>query len=80
MTTGRFSMGTQPATSIHWRRVAEGVAETTTTCVTSSLEEMHVAGLKTGTESGSVMSRNNTMKGTMTIMVPTAIKLTSSVL
>jgi membrane associated rhomboid family serine protease len=50
------------------------------TCATSFAAEMHAAGLKTGAESGSVTSRNNTMKGTMTIMTHTMANLTDSIL
>jgi hypothetical protein len=41
---------------------------------------MHVAGLKTGTKIGSVMSRSSVMRGTMTIMALTMTNLTDSVL
>jgi hypothetical protein len=41
---------------------------------------MHMAGLKTGTKIGSVMSRSSVMRGTMTIMALTMTNLTDSVL
>jgi hypothetical protein len=78
MTTGRVPMGTQPAASVHQRGAAEGIPETTVTCMMSSTVEMHVVRLKTGTESRSVTS--STMTGTMTIMVLFMTNLTGSAL
>jgi hypothetical protein len=78
MTTGRVPTGTWPAASLHWRGMPEGIPETTVTCTTSSAVEMHVVRLKTGAESGSVMS--SAMIGTMTIMVLFTTNLTDSAL
>jgi hypothetical protein len=76
VTASVIPMGTQLAASLHQRNMVE----TTVTCTTSSVAEMHAAELKTNAEIGSVMSRSSAMRGTMTIVVPTTTNLTGSVL
>jgi hypothetical protein len=61
MTTRRVLMGTQPTASLHQRNKAEDTIDTTVTCVTSSMTEMHVVKLKTDTEIRGVKSKNSTM-------------------
>jgi hypothetical protein len=78
MTTGRVLMGTQPAASLHHRSIAEDAIEATVTYATTSMVEMHTAGLKTGAEIESVKSKNNVIKGTMITMVLTMTNLTGS--
>jgi hypothetical protein len=63
MTTEKAFVGTRPVASLHGRRTAEDVTETIATCATSSIPEMHVAGLKTCAKIRSVMSKNSMMKG-----------------
>jgi hypothetical protein len=48
----------------------------TETCMTSSMAEMHAAGSKIGAKSNGALSRNNEMRGTMIIMVPSMTNLT----
>jgi hypothetical protein len=50
------------------------------TCITSSAIDMHATGLKADAEIESALSSSNTTKGTMTIMSPTTINLTSNIL
>jgi hypothetical protein len=78
MTTGKVFMGTWPAASLHARSMAKDTAETTMIYMTSSAPEMHAAESKTGTEIGSVKSKNSVRKGTMIIMVLTMTNLTGS--
>jgi hypothetical protein len=47
----------------------EDATEKTTTYVTSSVPEMHATESKASAEIGSMKSKNNTMKGTVIIMV-----------
>jgi hypothetical protein len=47
-------------------------------CVKSSEVEMHVTGLTNGARSMSALSKNDMMRGTMTIMVPSMTNLTDS--
>jgi hypothetical protein len=76
--TDRVPMGTRPVASLHRRCMAEGMIGMTVTCVTSSMIEMHAFGSKTGAKSESACSGNDTMKGTMLIMVPTMTNLTNN--
>jgi hypothetical protein len=78
VTTENVFMETRPAASLHVRSAADDIARTTVTYTTSSAPEMHTAKLKAGAENGSVRSKNNMMKGTMTIMVLPTINLTKS--
>jgi hypothetical protein len=78
MTTRIVLVGTQPTASLHRRSVAEDAIETTVTYTMSSVTEMHVAGMKTGTEIRRVKSKNSAMKGTMITMVLTTNNLTGS--
>jgi hypothetical protein len=80
MTIGRVPTRTQLAVSLHRRNAAEDETGMTETCATSSVVEMHVAGLKTGTSSASALNRSSIKKGTMTTMVPIMINLTDSAL
>jgi hypothetical protein len=80
MTTGTVLVWTQPAASLHQRSMVKGMAETITSCATSSTTEMHAAELKTSAEIRSVMSRSSTMKETMTITTPTMTNLTGNIL
>jgi hypothetical protein len=78
MTTGKASMGIQPAASFHGRSMAEDTIETTVTCVMKSMPEMHTAESKAGAKIGSAKSKNSAMKGTMIIMVLIMTNLTKS--
>jgi hypothetical protein len=78
MTTGRVLVGTQPAASLHRKRVAEDTTETTVTYATSSVVEMHAVELKTSAVIRSEKSKNGTMKGTMITMVLTTTNITGS--
>jgi hypothetical protein len=69
MTTGKAFRGTQPAASLHMRSTGEDATEKTTTYVMSSVPKMHATESKASAEIGSVKSKNNTMKGTVIIMV-----------
>jgi predicted ABC-type sugar transport system permease subunit len=80
MTTSIVPVEIRLVALLHRRSMVEGMAGTTVACVMSSATEMHAAGLKTGAEIESMMSRSSAMKGTMTIMAPTMTNLTSSVL
>jgi hypothetical protein len=80
LTTNRVRAGTQPAISLHRRNVAEGRIGMTEICVTSSAVEMHVTGLTTSVRSVSALSKNNVIRGTMIIMVPSMTNLTDSAL
>jgi hypothetical protein len=77
LTTNRVHMGTQLAISLHQRNAAEGGIGMTEICVTSSTAEMHVIGLTTGARSVSAWSKNDMMRGTMIIMVPSMTNLTN---
>jgi hypothetical protein len=77
-TIDRVYGGTQPVVSIHQRNMTKGGIRMTKICVTSSAVEMHVTGLTTGTRSVSALSKNDEMRGTMTIMVPSMTNLTDS--
>jgi hypothetical protein len=78
LTTSNVPARTQPTTSLHQRNTAEGIVGTTVTCVMSSTTEMHAIGSKIGTESKSAWNKNNAMRGTMIIMVPTMTNLTGT--
>jgi hypothetical protein len=60
--------------------MAEGETGMTEICVTSSVAEMYVAGLKTSVRSVSVLNTSSVRKGTMTTTAPTTTNLTNSVL
>jgi hypothetical protein len=70
LTTDRVHVGTQPAVSLHRRNVAEGGIRMIEICVMSYAVEMHTTRLTTGVRNVSVVSKNDMMRGTMTIMVP----------
>jgi hypothetical protein len=76
MTTGKASRRTWLAASLHMRSAAEDATESTVTYVTSSVPEMHVTESKASAKIGNMKSKNNTMKGTMIIMVLTMTNLT----
>jgi hypothetical protein len=78
VTIGRVFMGTRPAASHHGRSMAMDIVETTVIYATSFTLEMHAAGSKTGTEIGSMKSKNYVRKGTMIIMVLTTSNITRS--
>jgi hypothetical protein len=80
MTTGVVPVGTRLAASLQQRSMVEGMVETTTTCATSTVLEMHVAGYRTGIRNGSVMSRNSMMRGTMRTTAATTINLIGNIL
>jgi hypothetical protein len=79
MTTGRVSMGTELAVSIHQRNAAEDETRMTEISVMSSVAEMGAFGLKTDSRSASALNRSSMKKGTMTTMVPITINLTDIV-
>jgi hypothetical protein len=58
--------------------MAEGGIRKTEICAMTSAIEMHTVGLTTGAKSMSTLSKNNKMRGTMTIMVPSMTNLTDS--
>jgi hypothetical protein len=60
--------------------VAEDKTEMTEICMTSSATEMHVAGLKIGARSSSILNRSSVKRGTMTTMVHITTNLSDSVL
>jgi hypothetical protein len=74
----RVRVGTWPAVSLHRRNAAEGGIGMTKICTTSSVAEMHVIGFTTGTRSVSTLSKNDVMRGTMSIMVPSTTNVTNS--
>jgi hypothetical protein len=78
LTTDRVLMGTQQAALLHQRSVADGVGETTVTCMASTAVEMHATRLKIGAESESALNRNNMIIGIMITMVPTMTNLTGN--
>jgi hypothetical protein len=78
MTIGKAFVLTQPATSLHQRSVAEGATATTSTYVTSSAAEMHVAKFKGDAKIGSVKSKNSAMKRIVISMVLSMTNLTGS--
>jgi hypothetical protein len=75
-TTDKIHVGTWPAVSLHQRNAAEGGIRVTKICVTSFAAEIHATGLTTGARSVSALSKNDVMRGTMTIMVPSMTNLT----
>jgi hypothetical protein len=77
LTTDRVHMGTQTAVSLHWRNVGEGGIGMTEICA-SSAAEMDATGLTIGARSVSALSKNDEIRGTMTIMVPSTTNLTDS--
>jgi hypothetical protein len=80
LTTGRVSMGTLQAISLHRSNATEDDTETTEICMTSSTIEMHTTGLKTSVRSVSALNRGNMKKGAMTTTVPITTNLTDIVL
>jgi hypothetical protein len=79
LTIVRVRMGTRPAVSLHRRNVAEDETGMIEAYTTSSATEMHATGSKTSAKSETASNRNDTMKGTMIIMVPTMTNLTDNV-
>jgi hypothetical protein len=71
-------MGTRLAVSLPRRNVVKGRIGMIKICMMSSAEEMHETRLTTGARSMSVSSKNDVMKGIMTIMVPSVTNLTDS--
>jgi hypothetical protein len=55
--------------------MAEGGIGMIETCAMSSAAEMLVTGLTSGARSVSALSKNDVMRGTMTIMIPSTINL-----
>jgi hypothetical protein len=80
LTTGRVSTGIQQAVSLYQRSVAKDDTRMIKICATSSVAEMHAAGLKNGVRSVIVSNRSSVKKGSMTTMVPIMTNLTDSVL
>jgi hypothetical protein len=80
LTTARAHVGTQLVVSLPRRSMAENEIRTTGTCATSSAIEMLVTGSKIASRSETVLDVNNTMKGTMTTMVPSMIDLTDIII
>jgi hypothetical protein len=78
LTTDRVHTGTQSVVSLHQRNVANGGIGITKICATSSAVEMHAIGLTTGARRVSALSKNDVMRGTMTIIVPFMTNLTDS--
>jgi hypothetical protein len=78
LTTDRVCAGAHPTISLHQRNTAKDRIGMTEICATSSVEEMHTIGLTTGARSVSALSKNDMMRGTMTIMVPSMTNLTDS--
>jgi hypothetical protein len=78
LTTARVRMMTRPAVSLHQRNAAKDETEITETCVTSSAIEMHATGSKTDVKNETVSNKNNAMRGTMTIMVPSTMNHTNN--
>jgi hypothetical protein len=70
LTTGRVSLGTRQAVSLHRRNTAKDDTGMIEICVMSPTIEMHAAGSKTGIRSASASNRSNVKKGTMTTMIP----------
>jgi hypothetical protein len=68
--------GTRPAASLHQRSMAGGVIRMIVICVMSSATEMHTTRYKTNAKSESALSRNDTTRVTMIIMVPSMTGLT----
>jgi hypothetical protein len=75
LTTDRVHAWTRASISLHRRNAAEGGIRMTEICATSSAAEMHVIELTTGTRSMSALSKNDVMRGTMTIMIPSTTNL-----
>jgi hypothetical protein len=78
LTTDRVRVGTQPIVSLYQKSVAKGGTGMIGTCAMSSTAEMHVTGLTTDARSMSALSKNDVMRGTMTIMVPSMKNLTNN--
>jgi hypothetical protein len=80
LTNDKVHAGSQPAVSLHWRNAVECRIGMTKISVTSSVAEMHATGLTIGIRSMSTLSKNDMMRGTMTIMTPSMTNLTNSAL
>jgi hypothetical protein len=78
LTTDKVHVGTRSTVSLNWRNAAEGGIGMTEIYATSSAVEMHTIGLTIGARSVSALSKNDVMRGTMTIMVPSTTNLTDS--
>jgi hypothetical protein len=78
LTTDRIRGGTQLAFSLHQRNAVKGEIGMTEICATSSMAEMHVIGLTADARSISSLSKNDVMRGTMTIMVPSTTNIIES--
>jgi hypothetical protein len=79
LSTTKFHVGTQPAVSLPWRNAAENEIGTTGTCATSSATETHLTELKTGAKNKTTRNKSGTMKGIMTVMIPSTTSLTDNV-
>jgi hypothetical protein len=78
LTIDRVRVGTRPIVSFHQRNVAQGRIGMTKICMTSFTAEMHMTRLKTGARSVNTLSKNDEMRRTMTIMVPSMTNLTDN--
>jgi hypothetical protein len=80
LTTDRVHVGTRPVVSLHQRNTVEGGIGMTDICMASSATELHMTGLIAGIRSVSALSKNDVMRGIMTIMVPSTTNLTDNAL
>jgi hypothetical protein len=80
LSTCRVSTGTQQVVSLHRRNAAKDETGTTEICTTSSVVEMHTAGLKTSVRSVSTLNRSSVNKVTMITIIPITTNLTDNVL
>jgi hypothetical protein len=76
LTTAKARAGTRPAVSLHRRNAIE---DETGTHVTLFTVEMNVIRLKTDAKSKTASNRNDTMRETIIIMVPSITSLTDNV-
>jgi hypothetical protein len=78
LTSNRVRTWTKLAVSLHWRSTAEGRIRVTQTGAMSLVVEVNTTGLTTGSRSMSMLSKNDVMRGTLTIMVPSTTNLTDT--
>jgi hypothetical protein len=78
LTTDIVRVETRAIISLRQRNAVEGGIRMTEICATSPATEMHAIRLTTGVGSVSASSKNDMMRGTMTIIVPSTTNLTNS--